>query len=194
VERVRAPQGAATGERTLVERARRGDHAAFAELVDRRLPATLRTAAAILGDEADARDAAQLAFIQAWTHLPGLADPDRFSAWFGRIVVNTCRSAVRRRQRRRVREIPATHIENLVHAGTLSVADHEARSAELDRLERALGRITPDERLLLALHYYEDLSLAEIAERLTTSPKTVKSRLYTARRALARAIEKEDAR
>ncbi len=176
----------------LVERARAGDHDAFAELLDARLSPTFRTAMAILGDEAEARDATQAVFVQAWTRLPQLRDATLFSAWFGRIVVNTARSALRGRRRRTVREI---------HAGSLPVDDgsfaasgrgHEDRAADLDRLERAFERLAPDERAVLWLHHYEDLSLAEIGQRTGVPARTVKSRLFTARRALERALQLED--
>jgi len=176
----------------MVERARAGDHDAFAELLDARLNPTFRTAMAILGDEAEARDATQAVFIQVWTQLPRLRDPSLFSAWFGRIVVNTARSALRGRRRRTVREI---------HAGSFAIDDagvaatgpgHEERAADLDRIERAFERLSPDERAVLWLHHYEDLSLAEMAERTGVPPRTVKSRLFTARRALERALQLED--
>lgn len=179
-------------EAGLVERARAGDHDAFAELLDARLNATFRTAMAILGDEAEARDATQAVFVRAWTRLPQLRDPELFSAWFGRIVVNTARSALRGRRRRTVREI---------HVGSLPIDDgrfatsgpgHETRAADLDRLERAFERLSPDERTVLWLHHYEDLSLVEIGARIGVPSQRVKSRLFTARRALERALELED--
>ena len=70
-------------------------------------------------------------------------------------------------------------------------ADHAEASANLDVLERALDRLAPAERTVLWLHHYEELSLAEIGERLEIPPKTVKSRLFTARRALERALQAE---
>ena len=90
-------------ERELVERARRGDREAYEELVRRRIDSMVRTARAILGHEADAQDAVQEAFVAAWRRLPGLRDPERFDAWLGRILLNACRMALRRR--RGVREI-----------------------------------------------------------------------------------------
>ena len=66
---------AVSSERVLVERARRGDHEAFASLVDARLSSTYRTVLAILGNESDARDTTQAIFLQAWRHLPALRDP-----------------------------------------------------------------------------------------------------------------------
>ena len=175
----------------LVERARAGDHLAFAQLLDLRLDQTFRTAMAILGDETEARDATQAIFIQAWTHLPQLRDPALFSAWFGRIVVNTARSALRGRRRRTLREIPAA-----IPVGEDGIASNgpspEERTSELDRIERAFERLSPDERAVLWLHHYEDLSLAEIGERTGVPPRTVKSRLFTARRALERSLQVED--
>jgi RNA polymerase sigma-70 factor, ECF subfamily len=179
------------GESALVERARHGDHDAFSALVDGRLTTTFRTALAILGNEADARDATQEIFLRAWRNLPELRDPDRFGAWFGRIVVNTCRSAIRGRRRRIVREIS---VEALPFDGdqlTSGANAHEDRTADLDVLVRALDRLPVMERTLLALHHFENLSLDEIGERIGVPAKTVKSRLFSARRSLERALAVE---
>jgi RNA polymerase sigma-70 factor (ECF subfamily) len=190
-ERGSSVHARAQSEVVLVERARDGDQQAFAELLDLHLDQTLRTAMAILGDETEARDATQAVFIQAWTHLPELRDPALFSAWFGRIVVNTARSALRGRRRRTLREIPAA-----LPVGEDGVASSgptpEERTSALDRIERAFERLSPDERAVLWLHHYEDLSLAEIGERTGVPPRTVKSRLFTARRALERSLQVED--
>jgi RNA polymerase sigma-70 factor (ECF subfamily) len=177
-------------ERALVERAKRGDEEAFAALVSARLSSTLRSVTAILGDPADARDATQAIFIQVWRRLPGLRDPDAFSAWFGRIVVNTARSSLRSRRRRSIREIPVSALpdEGSIQIGS---ADHEARTDAFDRLERAFDRLSNGDRMILWLHHYEGLSLVELGARLDIAPKTVKSRLFTARRALERALEAE---
>ncbi|MFL5672861.1 MAG: RNA polymerase sigma factor [Chloroflexota bacterium] len=181
-----------SSETALVERAKLGDHDAFAALVDHRLPTTLRTVMAILGNEADARDATQAIFIRAWTGMPTLRDAERFGPWFGRIVVNTCRSSLRGRRRRLVREI---HVGSLPDGGEglpTTNHPHDQQTADLDVLGRAFDRLTDDERTVLWLHHYEELSLAEIADRLGTRTTTVKSRLFTARRALERAIEAEE--
>ncbi|CAN5642814.1 hypothetical protein BH23CHL7_BH23CHL7_01110 [soil metagenome] len=85
-------------ESSLVERARAGDADAFDRLVRERIDAVYRTALAIMGNPADARDATQEAFIAAWRALPRLRDTDRFDAWLGRICVNACRMAKRRRK------------------------------------------------------------------------------------------------
>jgi RNA polymerase sigma-70 factor (ECF subfamily) len=179
------------GEAALVERARGGDQQAFTALVDGRLAPTFRTVIAILGNEADARDATQEIFLRTWRNLPGLREPDLFGAWFGRIVVNTCRSAMRGRRRRIVREISVDVLSDAGHQLASSASPHDARSAEIDVLNRALDRLSVADRTLLALHHFEHLSLGVIAERLGVPSKTVKSRLFTARRSLERALEVE---
>jgi RNA polymerase sigma-70 factor, ECF subfamily len=92
-------------ELDLVGRARQGDLDAFTALVGARLVAMTRTATAILGDEPEAHDAVQEALISIWRELPTLSEPERFDAWAGRILVNACRHALKRRIRVRVREI-----------------------------------------------------------------------------------------
>lgn len=179
-------------ERGLVELARNGDQDAFAALVDGRLPSTFRIVMAILGNESDARDTTQTIFVRAWSGLPGLADPDRFAAWFGRIVVNTCRTSIRTRRRHIVREIPMSGLDDGGESLASRSGDHEADNASADRLERAIQRLTIEERTILALHHLNGLSLAELGEYLGVPSKTVKSRLFTARRALERSLGTED--
>jgi RNA polymerase sigma-70 factor (ECF subfamily) len=178
-------------EEALVVRARGGDRLAFEALVDARLEPTFRTALAILGNEADARDATQDIFVRAWRNLPELREADRFAAWFGRIVVNTCRSAIRGRGRRRVREIQVASLPDGGANLTGSGAAHDDRTADLDSLNRAIDRISPADRTLLALHHHEHLPLDEIGSLLGIPARTVKSRLFSARRSLERALEVE---
>src|SRR6185503_18773815 len=178
------PATAKAGEAFLVERARQGDRAAFEALVDVRLGSAFRTAMAILGNEADARDATQDAFVRVWRDLPGLRDAARFDHWFGRILVNTCRTAVRGRGRRWVREVAVTAMPGAGVGFDPPAEPHDLRSRDDDMIGRAMDRLSVADRTLLVLHYYEELSLIEIAERVGTSAKTIKSRLFTARRAL----------
>lgn len=186
------PSSADVLEQSLVERAARGDHAAFAALVDARLAPTFRTVMAILGDESEARDATQAIFVQTWQHLPALRHAELFQAWFGRIVANAARSSMRRRRRRSVREISLGGLADGGESLTTPLAAHDEATAASDRLERAFQRIKPDERTCLWLHHHEGLSLAEIGQRLDLPGKTVKSRLFTARRALERELAAED--
>ena len=146
---------------------------------------------AILGNEADARDATQDTFVRVWRDLAGLRDSNRFDQWFGRILVNTCRSAVRGRGRRWVREVSVTALPEAGVGFDPPAVSQGLRSWDDDLVSRALDRVSIAERTILVLHYFEELSLAEIAGQLGIPAKTVKSRLFTARRALERAVEGE---
>lgn len=182
---------AKASEALLVDRARDGDRAAFEAIVDVRLGSAFRMAMVILGNEADARDATQEAFVRVWRDLGSLRDADRFDQWFGRILVNTCRSAVRGRGRRWVREIPVTAMPDGGAGFDPPAEPRDLRSNAEDAVNRALDQLNLAERTVLVLHYYEGLSLIEIAARIGISAKTTKSRLFTARRSLERAIEAE---
>ena len=192
--RVEGAQGGSL-ERTLVEQAQRGDSGAFDAIVRRKVQSVYATALAILGQEADAQDAVQEAFVSAWRSIASLRDPDRFDAWFGRILVNSCRATLRRRRGVREMVLGADAGDDRTDALT-DVPDTGPPMAEAtieaDRFDRAFARLSVDERALLVLRHRDDESVEGIASRLGIPPGTVKSRLFAARRALERALERED--
>lgn len=186
------PPDADAPEIDLVAAAREGDREAFERLAAARLEPALRTATAILGREADAQDATQEVLVRAWRDLRSLRDVHRFDAWFGRILVNTCRTALRRRYRSGVREIPVEAIvDPESHPALRGEGRVEDQTAEIDLIERAFERLSADERVLLVLHHLDRQSVTTIAASLGIPEGTAKSRLYSARRALERAIEVE---
>jgi RNA polymerase sigma-70 factor (ECF subfamily) len=166
----------------LVERAGLGDEVAFGQLVEGRIDRAFRTASAILGNEADARDATQDAFTSAWVNLPRLRDVDRFDAWLNRILMNRCRDLLR--SRRRSREIAIDEASLPQVLPTQGALDISALTAAFERLDIA-------QRQLLVLHHLHHEPLAQIARRLGIPLGTAKSRLHAARKALERALEKE---
>ena len=179
------------GELVLVERARDGDRHAFDRLVAARLPQTFRLAKAITGHAGDAEDVTQEAFLQAWRNLPRLREPAKFDAWFGRILVNEARMALRRRGR-----------VMTVSVDAFDVRDGDTRDfvpgaldpsidaiAQGDALQRAIDRLTVDQRTILALHHLEERPVAEIASIFDIPVGTAKWRLHEARAALERAME-----
>ena len=168
-----------------VELARKGDAAAFEALVRHRIDAVFRTAWSILGNEADARDVTQEAFVSAWRELPRLRNLQAFEAWLDQITVNQCRAALRRRGRVREVEIEPIH-------DRASAADVDpAAIGERDALTRALDRLTADQRAVLVLHHLRGESLGTIAAALDVPEGTVKSRLHSARSALEAALAAE---
>jgi RNA polymerase sigma-70 factor (ECF subfamily) len=172
-------------DRSLIERARDGDRDAFEEFVRTRMDAVYRLSFAIVGSEADARDTAQEAFVAAWRQLPTLRDIDRFDAWFGRVCVNAARMTVRARARRRVREIPAEAVLATARSGDGPLADGS-------RLTLALDRLPLEQRTILTLHHLDGRALDELAAIFEIPIGTVKSRLFTARRALATHLAETD--
>jgi RNA polymerase sigma-70 factor (ECF subfamily) len=153
----------------------------FAALTRRHIDSAYRLAWAILGDSGDADDATQEAFASAWRNRRSLRDPDRFDAWFGRILVNECRLRLRRRARERIR--PLTEL------GEPAVADASGHVSARDAISRAVTRLDADHRIVVILRYWADLSVDEIAARLDVPSGTVKSRLHYALRSMRPRLE-----
>jgi RNA polymerase sigma-70 factor (ECF subfamily) len=176
----------------LLDLAAHGDAEAFSALLRPRLDRLFRMAVAITRNEADARDAVQEASVHAWRELPRLRDRERFDAWLAQILVNSCRSHLRRQRRVQVREIDvegvATDAGNEQGFATGTAIES---LPETDLIRRAFDRLDPTVRALLVLHYVEERPLAEIGRIVGSPVGTIKWRLSNARRALERALEVE---
>ena len=156
---------------------------AFCRLVDPEIDGAYRLAGYLLGNAADAQDAAQDAVAKAWASFGRLRDRGMFDRWFRRIVVNCCRDTLRRRGR--VRWVSLDTPDAPEH----EAADPFAASLSRDALGRALGVLSPDERSIVVLHYWSDLGTAEIAAFLGIPQGTVKFRLHSAYGALRRRLD-----
>ena len=155
----------------LIEAARNGDRSAFGTLVAPRLDRLYGAAHLVLRDADAAEDAIQEALIRAWRDLGALREPAKLDAWLSRLVSRACLDEARRRRRRTMS----------LHVPWLRESHAEAPSIdERERLERAFGHLTPEHRLVLALRFYLDLGLAEIADATGSPLGTVKSRLHYA--------------
>lgn len=165
---------------TLVEAAQAGDAAAFEALVTRHQTAVYRVALRMLGNDADAQDAAQDAFVDAWRGLDRFRHGSRFSTWLYRIVTNCCLDLLARRR-------PTEEIDERV----IDLGSDPAELAEQhDRLVRTAGavlRLPPEQRAPLVLRELEGLSYEDIAEALSVTVPAVKGRLHRARLALIEA-------
>jgi RNA polymerase sigma-70 factor (ECF subfamily) len=151
------------------------------------MDAVYRLSFAILGDDADARDAAQDTFVTAWRQIGRVRDADRFDAWLQRVAVNAARMTHRARRRRGVREIPSSKVAGV--DGLRATANPaEADAATLDA---AMRRLPVEQRSILVLHHLDGQPVAALAEILELPVGTVKSRLHTARQALQAAIDAE---
>jgi RNA polymerase sigma-70 factor (ECF subfamily) len=174
-------RGARALDRELIERARGGDEAAFAELAARVGDRMFATAQHILHDTGRAEDAAQRALITIWRELPYLADPDRFQAWAYRIVV---RAAYREARNRRMWQLRSRVTPRPTHE-----PDPATAVADRDQLARGFHRLPMNHRAVLVLKHFSGLSNAEIAEALGIPEGTVRSRLHHGIRALRAALD-----
>jgi RNA polymerase sigma-70 factor, ECF subfamily len=173
-------------QRDLVERARKGDHDAFAELAGAAISRLDSAAWLILRDPDQAQDAVQNALLRAWRDLPTLRDPDRFDAWLHRLLVRACIDEARRLRRHRF-DIELTTIDRPIDPGAERVV------ADRDELERGFRRLEPDMRAIIVLHHYLDQPLPAVASTLGIPLGTAKSRLNRAL-GLMRAALDADAR
>jgi RNA polymerase sigma factor (sigma-70 family) len=178
----------------LIERARHGDHEAYAALVRSHQDVVFRTAYLITRSAVDAEDVTQEAFIKAYRALSTFRQGAPFRPWILRIAANEARN--RRRAIGRRLEVSADAPVELDGglAPPREPADPDATPEERalagerrEILLAALGRLDEDDRLVIAYRYFFDLSEAEMSQALDVPRGTVKSRLS---RALARLRER----
>lgn len=158
---------------------------AFRQLADRHLEASYRLACAILRNPAEAEDATHDAFVQAWRYWPTLRDPAKFEHWFDRILVNVCRNRLKRAARWRAQDIS----DDIATAG----GDPYGQALDRDLLSTAIRTLSPDHQVVIALRYFHDLTVAEIADQLSVRQGTVQSRLHYAVKRLHAVLDSADA-
>jgi len=165
----------------LVERARRGDQAAFTSLASMHVDRCYALAIRILRDSHQAQDATQQALLGAWRDLPNLRDPSRFDAWLRRLVVNACYIEARSNRRWTAR-IRVLELEQ-------STPDLARGVADRDELEMAFRTLTPEQRAIVVLRHHLGFRVSEIASTLGIPEGTARSRLHYAVRRLRAALK-----
>jgi len=170
-------------ETAWIQRALTGDQEAFACLVEAYQTPVYNLAYRMLGNAAEAEDAAQETFIRVYTRLDTYDSERKFSSWLLAIASNYCID--RLRQRRfgwlSLDELPPWRWL------TSSSRPEEAviRGEERDEVRQLLDQLPPHYRATVILRYWYDLSYQEIAEAMETTESAVKSTLHRARQMLA---------
>jgi RNA polymerase sigma factor (sigma-70 family) len=173
----RDPVGTEVDDGLLVERARKGDAAAFGMLVTRYSGLATRVAH-LVAPGADVEDTIQEAFVKAWRGLPGFRAGAPFRPWLCRIVANEAKNRARSARRR-----DALALRTSSAAAREEPPSPEAIALERDEAEALVGAMNalrPDDRLVIAYRWLLELSEAEMAEALDVPVGTVKSRLSRA--------------
>jgi RNA polymerase sigma-70 factor (ECF subfamily) len=177
----------------LFEASRKGHDMAFRTLVDRHLQRVHRLAFNILGDEQEAEDAAQDAFLAAWRNRESWKPEAKFTTWLHRIAIN---KAIDRYRARRAAPESAETITRLADAA-LDPAHTPDQHRGLEQsqasttLKESLNRLPDSQKLALTLFYFEDLDVARIAIHMGVSEQAVRSLLKRGRLALKSHLQKQ---
>lgn len=183
-----------TDQAELISRVQRGDHGAFAELMQRNARASLRQATSILRNHSLAEEEVQNAYFKAWQHINQFHGGCLFSTWVSRIVVNQCLMHLRRVRRSKMISVEGP-TDSLGNVHQFDLADHQA-SAEVRLIDqgqtvvllREIGKLPAKLRSALVLRDIEELPLVEAAAKLGISVAALKSRLLRARGELRRRL------
>lgn len=165
----------------LVERCTKGDREAFAILVRRYERPIYNAAYRVLGNADDAREVAQAVFLRIVERLDDYDAKHKFFSWIYRIALNEAIDVLRRNNR----EEPLDDDADLAEVPSAGPEQQYANRQLSGRIERALRSMKVEDRVVLTLRHFADLSYRDMAEVLDIEEKTVKSRLFEARQRLS---------
>ena len=160
----------------LIRLSQQGDSRAFNVLVERYRPEALNIAYRMLGDRNDAEDACQNAWLSVWKAIRQFKGGN-FKAWELTILANACRYEFRKRKQRvefTVHDFPS-------HSANDSVANDALISEKLVTVQKALLKLSHEQRLVITLRAFSGLSYKEIAQAMNCSIGTIRSRLNRAK-------------
>ena len=187
----------AIDDTTLIREAQRGNRAAFEELVRQYDRAVLRLALHLTGSDHEAQDIYQDAFLKAYKNIGNFRFECSFYTWIYRIVTNLCLDQIRKKQVRK-EDAPVAKDSSGTEFDLLDqVADGRAgANPERDlmrrelgsRINKALEKLTPRERMVFELKHYQGLKLRTVGEILNTTEETAKNTLFRATQKLRGAL------
>jgi RNA polymerase sigma-70 factor (ECF subfamily) len=173
----------------LVREAQRGNRAAFEELVRHYDQAVLRLAMHLTGSEHEAQDIYQDAFLKAYKSVGNFRFECSFYTWIYRIVTNLCLDHLRKKQVRKEDAPVAVDAQGEAYDVLAQVPDaRSGANPERDLMRRELGKrinhaldkLTPRERMVFELKHYQGLKLRTVGEILNTTEETAKNTLFRA--------------
>lgn len=172
-------------ESELIEACRRGDPESFRALFDLHKDRVYSIALHYANDESSALDIAQDTFLKLFSSIQTFRGQGSFEAWLYRIVVNSCVDQIR--ERRRLLPFIDRIFDSLRSSGETAL-QMLLRQEFSDQVRAAVGKLPPEQRIVVVLRYTEGLSYEEMAEVLGCARGTVASRLNRAHKALERRL------
>jgi RNA polymerase sigma-70 factor (ECF subfamily) len=175
-------------EATVIRAVQRGDQDAFEQLVRAYDQSVLRLAMNLLRSPEDARDVYQEAFLRVYRNIHTFRFDCSFHTWLYRIVTNICLDHLRKRKVRREESAvvetadgPVDRMDSFEQEGTHANPERQFWNSQLgNRIETALGDLTPRERTVFELRHYQGLRLRTIGDMLGTSEEAAKNCLFRA--------------
>lgn len=166
-----------------IERIKQGDTACFACLIDRYGKQVFTLVVRIVRSREDAEELTQDIFLKVFRTLPGFRGGSSFSTWLYRIAYNTAVSATRKTKYEYL-SVEEDALANVSEETAASRLDRCSNEAQLERLDRALEKLPPDERGLVALFYLQEKTVAAVAAAAGMTETNVKTRLHRIRKKL----------
>ena len=181
----------------LIRAAQNGDQGAIAYLYNRTYNSVFQTAMGILRDEDAAMDMVQDTYVLAFRNLEKLGDPSKFGAWVKRICANTTKNYLKKKKPTLFSEMasqddeaPELEFEDMVEANQPEVVLDKKETARL--IGEILDSLSDDQRLVVTMYYFDEMSVRQIAQAIGCSENTVKSRLSYGRKKIeAQVLELE---
>lgn len=174
-------------ERSLIRRAQRGDRAAFDSLVRRYDQEVLRMALRIVQSAEEAQDLYQEAFLKVYRSIGRFRLESKFSTWLYRVVMNVCLDHLRRQKTRNEMQMPEGEdgqpdfLHNIPEERPVLNPERALQTQEIGaRLQAAMGRLSPRERMVFELKHCQGMKLRAIGELCGTSEEAAKNSLFRA--------------
>jgi len=189
------PLGKASDEE-LMRRAQNGDRQAFSLIYERYSSAVLSYLYRMLGNLEDVESIGQEVFLRAFRFAPTYRYPQKFSTWLFTITRNLAINNARRRKRSPVRNVTELNLEGVEVTGDPYQVAHQAtddveKQEEIARILTALEDLPTDQKEVIVLGVFQDLSYAQMEEITGTKAVTLRSRMFHGLRKLAKMIGAE---
>lgn len=162
----------------LVLKAQKGDKKAFMELIKSNEKSMYKVAKAMVFNEEDIKDVFQDTIIKAYESIEKLKEPQYFSTWLIRILINNCNDVIKKRKK-------------VISLEIVKEESYKEKFKNVD-LYMAINELEEDLKMVIIMFYFMDMAIKEIAKAQSIAEGTVKSRLNRARKKLEEKLSKEE--